>query len=155
MDFVVSKVAMSICALIVVGVLGGLIHGTRSSEVDYELTAVLDELGELVESAGRASASGQIHWVVPALSNGEDVEIQVSSILLRGTSDGHSEVRGLSCTVHTWLWDGTMLNSTIVTELDRSAEPIEADSGEKIAIRVECVPVDNESLLMVFLLKAT
>lgn len=154
MDFIVSKVAMSICALIVVGVLGGLIVGTRSSETAYELKGVLDELRELVENAERASASGEIRWAVPALSNGEDVEILVSSSLLRGTSDGHSEVRRLSCALHTWLWDGAMLNSTIVAELDRSAEPIKAVSGERIAIKVENVLVDNESHLMVFLLKA-
>ena len=154
MDFIVSKVAMSICALLVVAVLGGMIHGSRSSENAYELKGVLEDLCGLVENAGRASASADIRWAVPELHNGEDLTIQISSNLVRAVIDGHSEVRRLSCTVHTWVWDGATLNSTIVSRLDRFAETMEVVSGEKVGIRVENVLLDNESILMVFLSKA-
>lgn len=150
MDFVVSKVAMSVCALLVVGVLGGLINGTTTIEEEHELSAVLDDLRELVERTGRTGAQGTIHWTVPSLSTGGEVSLQLTCRLLRASCEGHSAVERPSCPIHTWAWDGTMLNSTVIVELDRAAPALEAVSGQLLVLHPELVLAENDEVQMLF-----
>lgn len=150
MDFIVSKVAMSICALLVVSILGGLMSGSSVTNKDIDLSRILDDLCYTIEEAGGSGAYGSLLWRAPSMPDGEGVRFELSSDVVRAVCGGHSEVRKPPCAIHTWAWDGSGMNMSRVAGLD-DAEPLMGlESGEQLFICPQRVLLDNEYVLLVF-----
>ena len=74
MDFVVSKLAMAVCALLVVSALGGVFEsGFLFSEVD-ELESILRDLCATMEGAVLSGCESTTKWEVPFLADGGCIE---------------------------------------------------------------------------------
>jgi len=150
MDFIVSKVAMSICALLVVSVLGGVIGDDMLFDKPDELRSTLANLTIVLERVAWSNCEGWTVWRVPFLSNGDCIDISIRPSALRAHSEGRSVMTVPACAVHTWTWNGTSLNRTMMEDLDESSPTLESSSGHDIRIETKTVRYENGDLLLLF-----
>ncbi len=150
MDFVVSKVAMAICALMVTAVLAGLfaegnlLGGSRGFE------RILDEFCELTERAAVSGSESEILWEVPFLPSGEAATFSIyKGTVLVETNEGAAAERP-SCGLHIWRPDGRALNESAVVALDEGAGSLEFDSGQTVEIVTRSIVYENEPRAFVF-----
>lgn len=155
MDFVVSKVAMSICALLVVSVLGGVLESDILFRDFGELESILADLSIAVERSAWSGCEGVAIWEVPFLPDGENVEISIRSTLFHASASGRSAALKPACEPHTWVWDGAPLNLSAVSALDASSPATKARSGQAIEIRTWLVSYENSESLFVFVRAST
>ena len=150
MDFVVSKVAMSICALMVVGALAGVFDRDAFVQRDHELSGVLDRLSSVVDRAAISSSEFTTGWRVPLSSDGSPIMISIRAGSVSAESGGRTAVAQPACDLHTWSWDGRGLNSSAICEMDASSPQLRFESGMTILIRAIMVTLDNEPRYLVF-----
>ena len=150
MDFFASKVAMSICALLVAVILASVMNIGRFSDAYGEIDAVLHEFCSLAERAEASGAEGDSLWTVPGLSSGKYLTITVERHSVSCTCGSRTRATEPPFTLHTWRWEGIGLNTSLLEELDSSAEPLCASSGIVISLTTAYVLVDNEPRLLVF-----
>jgi len=151
MDFVVSKVAMSICALLVVSVLGGVLGNDVLFRKTGELDGILNDLSIILETSLWSGCEGNTNWHVPFLSDGENVDISVCDVEFSAKAGERSAVLRPACDVHTWLWNGSALNRTSVEALDSNAPSISTCSGRVLEIRIQVVAFENQNRLFAFI----
>lgn len=150
MDFVVSKVAMSICALLVVSVMAAVLgNDILFKEVD-ELDSILMDLSVVVERSVWSGCEGSTVWRVPFLSDGESIDISVRGPVISAKSGDKSAVLQPACETHTWQWDGTSLNATCVSVLDASSPLTIASSGHALEIRTRMVTYEDQNRIFAF-----
>jgi hypothetical protein len=149
-DFVVSKVAMSICALMVVAVLAGVFDGDTFADRDHELSGVLHRLSDLIDRAATSSSEFTTGWRIPLSSGGNPIVISLGAGSVSAESDGRTAMIRLACGLHTWTWDGRGLNLSAVYEMDRSSPQLRFESGMTIQIRTILVTFENEPTYLVF-----
>jgi hypothetical protein len=154
-DFIVSKVALSVCALLTVGVLSNVFDTDRFIPADAEVRRIVNDLRETIDSAYGGGTEKSISWLVPSLPDGKEVGICISGGFVRGDGDGHSFLAKPIAPVHTWAWDEGRLNGSLIKDLDNSSEDIHAVSGEAFVISSIAASVDNDRMLLVFVRKAT
>lgn len=154
MDFVVSKVVMSICALAVAGVLSGTVRTALSPDPDRELDAVLAMLEDTLDALEMSGCEGAVEWLVPTPPSGRTVTVSFGHGLVLLRTDDHYRAANVSPTLHTWSWDGDHLNVTTIDDLDRFARAVTGSSGETIAISAVRILVEDEPELLFFVRKA-
>lgn len=150
MDFVVSKVALSICALLVAGVLGSLYGDGALRDVRGELEGVARDFLSVASAALDAREECLASWEVPRLSGGEMVSVALSMDHVRVSTSLALFMIAAPFAMHTWSWNGTSVNESAVAELDASAPGVAASSGGVITVRTMIVDVGNDRELMVF-----
>lgn len=150
MDFVVSKVAMSICALVVIGVLSGATESRDGDLVTEELDAIVSQVCSLIDRAVLSGAEVSLKWSVPDLASGDHVSVTVYRSVVRADSGGQGCARQPQFGVHTWTWVGVALNESVISAMDSSSRAIELVSGEELVLSTEIVLSDNEPILLAF-----
>lgn len=154
MDFIVSKVVMSITALLVVSILAGLLSPDKFVHLDTELVRVLDDLSSTVCRTAMSASEVTITWTVPFISTGGEVLVTVHHSILSGSSGGQRVRVQPIFELHTWSYDGSMLNTSTIDALDNYSEDVECRSGQKFTICTASVQFDNGSRLLLFLSRA-
>ncbi len=150
MDFVVSKVVMAICALIVVSTLAGIFSERALLDGGRGFESVLSEFCEMAERAVSAGTESRLVWTAPYLPDGNEVTISIhDGIVLIESSEGSAAERP-SQGIHIWHHDGRPLNSSTVDVLDRSAGSLEFHSGQDVEIMTSLVTYEEEPRLFVF-----
>jgi hypothetical protein len=150
MDFVVSKVAMSICALLVVSVLGGAVGNEVLFKKVDELDSILTDLSITLEKSVYSGCEGNTVWRIPFLSDGQSIDISVRDSSLSARAGERSAVLRPACDVHTWLWNGSALNRTSVEALDANAPSVSTYSGRALEIRNQVVAFENQNRVFAF-----
>ncbi len=150
MDFYVSKVALSICALLVVAVLGEATDPGRFVDASCEIDAALGDLCEIAGRGARGPSEGMVTWTVPALSDGDGLKLVLCHGLVTCEHRGRMFVREPRCYIHTWAWDGSGLNDTTLAGLDDGSPPLVVCTGDDLFLTTVEVMLENESGLMVF-----
>lgn len=150
MDFVVSKVAMSICALLVVGVLSGALDSQDSGLLTDELDAMVAQVCSLIDRAVLTGAEASLTWSVPLLASGGEVTFSIHSGTVRADSEGRGCARQPVSGVHTWTWNGIGLNESAVRAYDSSSSPVELASGDDLVLSTELVILDGEPTTLAF-----
>jgi len=150
MDFVVSKVAMSICALLVASVLSGVFGNDLLFRGVDELDSILTDLSITLERSAWSNSEGTTVWEIPYISNGDTVFISIQASILRASSGERSAIAVPGCEAHTWTWNGTSLNSTSVRSLDESSFQIESSSGHALEIEAKEIRYENGNVMFVF-----
>jgi hypothetical protein len=150
MDFIVSKVAMAICALMVVAVLAGVVNRDAFVDHDQELATILAIFGSLVERAATSCSEIAADWTVPLLSDGESVSVSIQGGIVAAEAGGRTARAQPACGIHTWDWDGSGLNLTSIEGLDESSPRLQFTSGEAILIETIQVTLENECTYLVF-----
>ena len=152
MDFLVSKVAMAVSALLVAALLAGALDDSRFVDQDDEITRVLSELCRLIEGAYHANTEIDLTWSVPMMPTGAELHVSVDGGLIFGESGGFSAVVQPMCEFHTWKPTTDCLNRSNVDEKDRSAPAVFISSGQALRITAAEILVDSAENLMVFVL---
>jgi len=150
MDFIISRVAMSVCALLVVGVLAGVVDVTQFEAPDAELADIVDGLCRIAEDVAGSSAEVELVWTVPSLVSGESVHLTIDSRVVYASCAGSEALARPSCDIHVWAWDGSLLNQSTVEALDSSCTPLEATSGDSIVLESITVELDGIRHPMLF-----
>jgi len=147
---VISKVALSICALLVVSVLGSAFGQDIFLKDQDELSRILTDLADTIERRAWSTCESTVTWSLPFLVDGSRVELEVSSSGLIARSGGRACAVELSCGVHTWHWNGSALNETIVEALDASSPGIRSVSGQTLEVETKAVCYENRSTMFAF-----
>jgi hypothetical protein len=150
MDFVVSKVALSICALLVVAVLGNVYGQGAFRDIKRELEGVAMDLVSTTSAMFEALTECQMSWDAPRLAAGEEISVEVSQGSIRVSTDSSSATIATPLVIHTWRWDGLPLDIVIVQNLDADTPPTVVRSDGTIILSTSLIPVGTELQLMVF-----
>lgn len=150
MDFIISRVVMSICALIVVGVLAGVVDVPQFEEPNSELADIADGLCSMMEDIAGSRADVIFLWTVPSLVSGEVVRVTVSSDMVSVNCAASEAFARPSCGLHLWDWDGSVLNRSIVEVLDSSSAPLQASSSDSIILESIEVELEDSRRSMLF-----
>lgn len=150
MDFVVSKVAMSVCALLVIGVLSGAVGSKETELVGDELRAMVTHVCSLIDRAVLSGAETSMKWSVPGLASGGSVEFSISRGIVTAASEGQECAARPLSGVHTWSWAGLGLNESSIRALDSSSGPVELVSGEVLVLCTELVLVNDDLDILAF-----
>ena len=150
MDFFASKVAMSICALLVIAVLSGATDRSRFVGGGEEVQRILQEFCDLADHAFEGRSEGTLRWTVPALSTGDEIELTLDHGRVECEWASEKVIREPQCLIHTWKWDGSATNESRVAGLDRESSKLTTHSGGGISLRTVYVMVENDFRLLVF-----
>jgi hypothetical protein len=144
MDFIISRVVMSICALLVAGVLAGAVSLPLFEGADAELRGIVEGFCRTADNVAGSFSEVELVWTVPSLASGATVRVTVDCELVTADYAGSQAVASPSCKIHLWEWDGTMLNLSRVEALDEGSAPILTRSGDSILL--ESIIVELEGL---------
>ena len=150
MDFIVSKVAMSICALLVVGILGGMFGPGGFLDSRTELSSVVDQFCATADAVALSPGESSVSWTVPYASDGTVIVLELDGSLVRASWGSQRAVGQPACDIRTWSLESGELNSTELAVLDESMPELEASSGQTIEIMSRIVLSGNEELRLVF-----
>lgn len=154
MDFVISKVAMSICALVVAGALSGCMDPRNFVDPSAELDDLVREFCGLVDRMVMSGSACSLTWEVPSLANGGGATLLIDQGMVSAEGCGETSVgRPVSC-LHTWKNTGASLNASALELLDSLADGLGARSGERVFLTTELVLLDNEPRYLAFVTKA-
>jgi len=152
MDFFVSKVAMSICALLVVAALGAALGKDRFVDGARETREIMEDFCDLAESAYDAGSEGTATWTAPKLSTGEGLQLVVDQEGIHSRWNGQTIICAPHCQLHTWRWGGGVLNQSALEALDERSEGFTVTSNDEVMVSTNFVMVDSDLVLMVFVL---
>jgi len=150
MDFVISKVAMSIFALLVASVVGGLLNADMFVRDDSELSSILETLCDHVQRLERCGPGSKTTWTVPFLAAGTSVEVSVERNVARCVSGNGIEMSYIGSCLHLWVWDGTELNESQLDSLDESSGVVRAVSGQTLKLYCQRVLFENDLRNLLF-----
>lgn len=154
MDFIVSRIAMSVCALLVIGILAGVVDGPLFDGPSAEIEDAVKGFCRVAEEVAGSRAEVELDWTVPSLLSGDVIRMTISCDLVSVTCAGSRAVAAPACEMRMWTWDGSALNESLLSALDGSSEPIEAVSGDVIVLRSMKVECDGLARPMLFVAKA-
>jgi hypothetical protein len=150
MDFIVSKVALSVCALMTAGVLYGVYGGDMMRDVDGDLERIL---ARFVDETVRPSVDGvesRTVWEVPGLPDGNVVWLVVGGWTVEAHSGAAVAAIQLPEEMHTWSLTCGVMNSTVVEAFDDGSARIRACTGQHVTVISVEISLDNSEALMLF-----
>lgn len=150
MDFIMSKVCMAISALVVLGVLSGLLACDPAHVPAGELDGLLNGLCGSVDVLAGSGASGEFTWEVPSLSSGERIDVVVIGGWVMAESSGWHAAARASVPLRTWTWSGEAMNESELERLDADEEPLSATSGAILRVAALAVQVSGLERIAVF-----
>ena len=150
MDFVLSKVAMSICALLVLSILSGALGDRVLFDESSELASIAKDFSIAVERSAWSGCEETLIWDVPFVSNGDCVNMTIRTSAIQVRSGEKSIALTVACEIHTWAWNGSALNQTAIRALDNASAPLRTMSGNAIEIRTLTVRYESSERLFVF-----
>ena len=145
-----SKIGISLCALMTATVLGAMMAEFETDERSLELRSIANRLCDAISSAALGYGDLVTTYSIPLLSNGEAI---VATITVDGTmvsSGGLSAVDHPCSQVHLWHWDGGELNGTAVADLDNAHPRMDVGSGATIEILTMTLLVEDRLQTLVF-----
>ncbi|UCE90935.1 MAG: hypothetical protein JSV90_05780 [Methanobacteriota archaeon] len=150
MDFVISKVSMAVCALVVASALWpALLYGHDATDrVELE-----DLVWGLCESLANAMVKGletDIELSLHTTASGALIRLEMrpESVMM---SSGAATVVCETCSeLHLWPWNGSVLESAEVERLDLAHGTCVAVSGDTVMVSTRWVPLDSVPTLFAF-----
>jgi len=148
MDFVISKVVMAICALLVIATLTGLFTEESLLGNDRGISHVLDEFCEIAARANMCESD--VLWQTPFLLDGGVVTMSIQKESVLAESSGEAAARQLSSRVHLWRSDGRPLNESAILALDSDAGSLVFESGTTVEIVSRMLTYEDGPRIFVF-----
>lgn len=150
MDFVVSKVAMAICALLVIAVVSGFFSSGFLRGGTHAFHHILEEFCDLTERAAESGCESEMIWNVPFLPSGDGVTLSINKGTVLLESNEGSAAERPWCGVHLWHSDGRALNESTVTALDDGTGSLVFESGQSVEIVSKSIIFEDEPRIFVF-----
>jgi len=150
MDFIISKVAMCICALIVVSIFGGMFDKDAVLRPGSELGNIVKDFCSVVDAIGRYRSVARSTWDVPHSSSGETVILTIEGTTVRAKAGSDHAIGQPVFRLRTWSDNSDVLNATVLESLDKNAPILTAHSGQPILIYSRIVTLDNQQKPLLF-----
>ena len=150
MDFVVSKVAMAICALMVAGILSGIFANDSLFRTDDELDSILMDLCALADQIGLSGVEAAVSWTVPFTSDGKTISVELKDFTVRAVAGSDVRVDQPGCRIRTWTHSGDVLNTSALESLDREQPVLKVRSSQTIDLTSRTMTVDGQQKGFVF-----
>jgi len=147
---VVSKVVMSVCALLIAGTLTGIVNASLSPDPENDLGDILASLQRTVSAIAAHEGECTVTWEVPTLPSGATVGLYIRECDATACAEDADMTVEIMPELHPWAWDGQPINWTRVEELDRVITCFEARSGDELALSCRWVLVDDSDELLMF-----
>ncbi|MBN1678587.1 MAG: hypothetical protein JW880_08630 [Candidatus Thermoplasmatota archaeon] len=154
MDFIISKVAMSVCGLLMVGVLSGCMDPAHLADPGHELDQIIGRFCDLVDRAVLSRSECSLTWTVPCLADGQDIEMTISGGIVSAEGGGHRAYGKPVTGIHAWQHTGAAMNMTGLRLLDSSSEDFVVISGEPLIVSTELVLLENQPNFLAFVQRA-
>ncbi|MDH3365385.1 MAG: hypothetical protein OEM29_05220 [Thermoplasmata archaeon] len=151
MDFVISKVGLSICALLVMSVLGQSLYGPESSSDRDALDSIIERFDDLLRTCAEVGGEVDHLYHVPYLPGGSAIAMTFRPGGIIAGSDNALACAETCYPLHLWDWNGSDLNLSIVDELDRVCSQLESESGDRLRIEMRTALVQSVATTMVFI----
>lgn len=150
MDFVISKVAISVCALIVASVLGSVLADSQHSSDKIELEDMMRRLCGSISAAMLGGVETDIAFPLTATSSGARVRLEVRAECLLLSSETEMIVGHPCADLHLWRWNGSDLKSSALAQLDLACGYGVATSGQTIVVSTRWLLLDSVPTLLAF-----
>lgn len=143
MDFVISKAAMSVCALLVAGVLSGCMDPLNFADQESELDGVVKRFCGLVDRAVMSHSRTCLVWDVPFMADGKEIRMVIHQGLVMAKAGSEKAIGQPVTGIHTWQDTGASMNATVLRLMDESGNEFVASSGDQVLLVTELVLLDN------------
>lgn len=150
LDFVISKVAMSVCALFVASLLGPALANSQHHDTDSELEDIIVRLARVVSAAMIDGLEADAAQHLPRTISGEAIRVDLRSDSFIAVSESERASCQLCAAIHLWIWNGSGLRSSVLDELDRTHSMVSAVSGDVVKVSTRWVPIDSTPTLLTF-----
>ncbi len=150
MDFVVSKVALSVLALMTAGTLYGLYDGDMLTDAEGDLDRILQRFADETVWPSTDIVESRVIWEVPGLPDGGVVWLVVGGPVVEAHSGNSVAALMLPTDMHTWSPTGVPLNATTLESLDDGSPMLRACTGQHVTVESAEVMVDNSQELLLF-----
>jgi hypothetical protein len=154
MDFVMSRIGLSVCALISVSVLGAAFAEHELDDKRQELRTAVQRLCDTMSAAALGYGDSVTTYTVPWLSTGEAIQATVTTDGTVMSTGALSEVDHPCTQIHLWRWDGNELNNSVIAQMDAACGGFTASSGASLDIVGMSLMVDGTPRMLVFVLPA-
>lgn len=159
LDFVTSKIAMMIAAIIILTSVIGLYALQREQAKDMELQNVADKIAEAIHNVNTIQGETKINvtynresdgvYVNPKV-NGKDYEIMITPNKVIITQNGRRSISNFVVSVHLWVPIFNVYNQTQIEEIDEAYKTLELQAGDDFNIERKSIEVSGENEYMTF-----
>lgn len=146
----VSKVVMSICALLVAGTLAGAVENALDPSQGCDLEHILTQLQGKVSAMCASGGEWAMAWPVPSAPSGVLIRMSFAPGSVAVSAEGVTRTAETWPVLHTWTWDGTPMNSTRAAELDRTSAILSFVTGYSVQLSSRLVLLDDSEELLAF-----
>ena len=150
MDFVISKVAMSVCALMVASVLGPILVSYDDHGASTELDMVVLKLSRSISAAMVEGLETVFRLSLPTTSSGSVIRLEARSGGLLASSNDENVICRPCADLHLWDWNGSAMTSSEVDSLDLAHKERVAVSGDIVIAATRWIPIDSTLSLLAF-----
>ena len=156
LDFMMSKLAMLVAAVIILLAGIGLYEIQKNAIEDEELQNIGDKIAKTVNELNALNADTKVNltfnrykegiYIKPTVG-GEVYTIRITQNLLFLTQKGRSIASNFLSAVHVWKPDKCDYNMTELADLDAENRDMEINSGEDIEIDLERKQIEVSGML--------
>lgn len=160
LDFVTSKIAMMIAAIIILTSVIGLYTLQREQAKDIELQNIADKIAEAIHNVNTIQGETKVNvtfnrgddgvYVNPAV-NGKSYEILITSNKVIITQNDRRSISNFVVSVHLWVPIFSAYNQTQIEEIDEANTTLELQAGEDFIIERKSIEVSGEYEYMTFI----
>lgn len=160
LDFVTSKIAMMIAAIIILTSVIGFYALQREQAKDMELQNIADKIAEAIHDVNIIQGETKVNVTfnrenegvyVKPLVNGKSYETMITQNKVIITQNGKRSISNFVVSVHLWVPIFNAYNQTQIEEIDEANKTLELQAGEDFIIERKSIEVSGVNEYITFI----
>ena len=160
LDFVTSKIAMMIAAIIILTSVIGFYALQREQAKDMELQNIADKIAEAIHDVNIIQGETKVNVTfnrenegvyVKPLVNGKSYETMITQNKVIITQNGRRSISNFVVSVHLWVPIFNAYNQTQIEEIDEANKTLELQAGEDFIIERKSIEVSGVNEYITFI----
>ena len=154
LDFVTSKIAMMIAAIVILTSVIGIYALQREQTKDLELWNIADKIAGAIDNINNLQGETKVNvtfdigkegiYIEPTV-NGKNYEILISQYKVIITQEKRRSISNLVISMHLWAPLSNAYNLTQIEDIDEVNRTLEFVSGEDFKIERKLVEISGEN----------
>jgi hypothetical protein len=158
-DFITSKLAMMIAAIIILTSVLGIFSMQREDAKDLELRNIVEEISQTINNLNTVSGetketmtfrTGEQGIYLTPNVDGKPYEIVITQYEVIVKQEGKIFLRDFVMSIHLWEPENIMYNLSLLQNRDEENSQLEFVSGEDFVIHRKLMEMDGEKGYMTF-----
>ncbi len=154
LDFITSKMAMMIAAIIILTSALGIYALQREQTKDLELNNIADKIAGAIENINTLQGETKVNVTfdigkegiyIDPMVNGKDYEILISQYKIMITQEERRAISNFVIQIHLWPPLSNAYNLTEIEYIDESNRTLEFLSGEDFKIQRKLLEINGEN----------